>query len=357
VTAVRRRDVVVRPFTDDDVPAAGRLLAERHAAHVRSRPLLSPRAAEPRQAQRMVQDLWSSPGADGVVAVDGGSAGDVVGYLVGTAKPGPAWGPNAWVEAAGHAVRSPDVVAALYAAAAERWVAEGRVAHYVLVPATDDDVLAAWSRLGFGGQHVHGIRSTNRADDPGPAADTRVRRALADDVDALARLDLVLTEHQARSPVFSAAPVPRLGTLVDDWREGWSDDRFPTFVAVAADTDAGDGADADADAGEGAARGAEPPPGTVLGATTCCRLEESAMHTGPARVDGAAFLAFAAVFPEHRGRQVAASLTAAVLAWARAQGCAALVADWRSANVLSSRTWSGLGFTETFRRLHRSVGY
>jgi hypothetical protein len=45
------------------------------------------------------------------------------------------------------------------------------------------------------------------------------------------------------------------------------------------------------------------------------------------------------------------------LARAREQGCPALVADWRSANALSSRTWTGLGFTETFHRLHRSVGY
>ena len=34
-----------------------------------------------------------------------------------------------------------------------------------------------------------------------------------------------------------------------------------------------------------------------------------------------------------------------------------MVTDWRVTNLLSSRAWPALGFTETFLRLHRLVGY
>nr|MBA2359626.1 hypothetical protein [Actinomycetota bacterium] len=42
---------------------------------------------------------------------------------------------------AGHAVEEPEDARDLYGAAAGRWVEEGRVRHYAIVPATDDALL------------------------------------------------------------------------------------------------------------------------------------------------------------------------------------------------------------------------
>ena len=83
--------------------------------------------------------------------------GAVVGYLVGAPR-GASWGPNIWVEGAGHAVTEPEIVRDLYGAAAAGWVDEAPTSHYAVVPATDPALVDAWFRVGFGQQHVHAIR-------------------------------------------------------------------------------------------------------------------------------------------------------------------------------------------------------
>jgi GNAT superfamily N-acetyltransferase len=81
------------------------------------------------------------------------------------------------------------------------------------------------------------------------------------------------------------------------------------------------------------------------------------MDRGPARPDNAGFLGFAAVFPHARDTGAGRGLGEAIIRWAKEAGYDSIVTDWRSANLLSSRTWPRLGFTETFVRLHRHIGY
>ena len=47
----------------------------------------------------------------------------------------------------------------------------------------------------------------------------------------------------------------------------------------------------------------------------------------------------------------------AVIDWAHSAGKPSIVVDWRSTNLLSSRTWPRLGFDTTWYRLHRHVAY
>src|SRR5206468_11846391 len=103
------------------------------AAQRTAEPLLAPRFERVDEATRAVEDLWRVQGASGAVAV-AAPGGRVVGYLIGTPRPDRSWGPNTWVEPAGHAVAEPETARDLYAAAAAGWVAEGRTAHYVVVP-------------------------------------------------------------------------------------------------------------------------------------------------------------------------------------------------------------------------------
>jgi GNAT superfamily N-acetyltransferase len=147
------------PFTDEHLDAAGRLLAERHRTHRGVEPGLDKRYEDPAAAGGEVEALKGREGASGVAARAGG---DVVGFLIGTTRDA-SWGPNVWVEPAGHAASNPEVVRDLYAAAAEGWVADGRTFHYAMVPATDPTLVDAWFRLGFGHQHVHAIRETPAA--------------------------------------------------------------------------------------------------------------------------------------------------------------------------------------------------
>src|SRR5262249_33686134 len=138
------------------IPAAGVLLAERHRTHRLSCPLLPARYANESTAAAEIAATFELPDASGAVALQGGK---IVGFLLGAPKSSPAWGPNIWVDAAGHAAAEPELLRDMFALAAARWMEESRPAQYVLVPATDDQLLHTWYRLGFGQQQAHALRS------------------------------------------------------------------------------------------------------------------------------------------------------------------------------------------------------
>ncbi|GGM59358.1 hypothetical protein GCM10011608_50580 [Micromonospora sonchi] len=325
VPAVSR--VEIRPFEADDLTSCGALLATRHHQHRLAQPLLSPRFEATEAAIAELTAVFET-GASGAVAL---RAGAPVGFLLGAPKTSPLWGPNIWVEAAGQAVTDAEVMRDLYGIAATRWVDEGRTAHYVVVPAHDEELVRAWFRLGFGQQQAHAIRPAEKLATASLAGGLSVRRANRDDIPMLARLDLELPLHHGLSPTFSAG---RLGTIEEslaDWADDIDDPDYATFVAER--------------------------DGQVIGSAIGCALEKSSTHLGPARPENAGFLGYAAVFPHARGAGAGRALGTAVIDWAVDSGFDSVVTDWRVTNLLSSRTWPRLGFTETFLRLHRTIGY
>lgn len=317
----------VRPFTADDIAAAGGLLAQRHARHRLGCPLLSARYEDAGAAIAEVATAFAMARASGTFAVRDGAP---VGYLLGFPKPGGLWGPNVWVESAGHAAADGETLRDLYAVAAAGWVASGLTAHYALVPATDAELVRAWFRLGFGQQACHGLRGLPAQSPARPAALT-IRRAVPEDIPALAGLEVELPRHQSLAPTFSAAAVPSAQQAAGEWAEDFDDPSYTTFVAER--------------------------DGAVVGAAVGCALEKSGSHTSLARPDNAGFLGFAAVFPSERGHGAGRALGEAVLEWAAQAGFGCVVIDWRVTNLLASRTWPALGFAESFLRLHRLIGY
>ena len=126
--------------------------------------------------------------------------------------------------------RTPPLVRDLYAAAAARCVGEGLTSHYAMVPATDPALVDAWFRLGFGHQRLCAIRETPSTEPFLEVAGLGLRRAQRADIDALARLDIALPEHQTRSPVFSRLPLPDLDETRAAYEADFDDPRFTTFV-------------------------------------------------------------------------------------------------------------------------------
>jgi GNAT superfamily N-acetyltransferase len=311
--------MVIRPFSDDDLDAAAALLAERHERHRASEPLLPERpdfAAE----IRALRDR----GASGVV---GERDGRVVGYLLATRLSDEVWGPNAWVELAGHAVADAEDVRDLYAEAAAGWVEEGRIAHYVLAPASDTALVDAWFRLSFGQQHALGVRGLDASADPAVPDGVAVRNADTGDLEAIVALAPVLPQHQALAPVFSAGPHETEDELRAEVAKDLADERFGSLVAEV--------------------------DGKIVSSFFLVPIEESGTHSSLARVPGATLLAWAGTLPEARGTGAGLALTAASFAWAREHGYRAMVTDWRVTNLLSSRFWTRRGFRPTFLRLHR----
>lgn len=312
----------IRPFSDEFLDAAGELLAARHRAHRADEPLLPVLYEDPEAARAEVEALLDLEGASGTVALRDGT---VVGYLLGVRKD-ETWGANVWVELAGHAVREPEDLRDLYAAAARRWVDEDeRTRHYVLVPAADRTLLDAWSRVGFGQQHAYGIQTVPEGSWP-----EGVRLATEADVDALLDLDPLLSDHQAQSPVFARG-------LPKESRE----ELRAELLADLAKEEIGDLV-VERD-------------GRIVGAFQLVPVELSSVHSSLARPPGAALLGWAATDPAVRGTGAGVALTEAAFAWARGRGHETMVTDWRVTNLLSSRFWPARGFRTTFLRLYRHI--
>lgn len=318
--------VELLPFETEHVDEAAALLAERHRRHRLAQPFLPPRFEEPSAAAEEIAAILAGPGASGAVRLTGGR---LTGFLLGAAKPGEAWGSNIWIEAAGHAATDAESIRDLYGLAATRWVQEGRTAHYVLVPASEAELVSAWFRLCFGHQHSHAIRPPGGTGEP-PGA-VKVRIAARDDIPVMARLDAALHEHQYKAPTFtSVAPRP-LAEYESEWLEDFDDPSYTAFVAEHG--------------------------GQVIGAAIGCSVEKSSIHKGMSRPDNAGFLGFAAVLPHARRIGAGRALGQAVIEWSAAAGFGCVVTDWRATNLLSSRAWPALGFRESFVRLHRHIGY
>ena len=317
----------IRPLAIDDLGDAAALLADRHRRHRLAEPLLDPAFEDPATARAAIEGELAAERAGGWVAE---RDGELVGYLIGQQKAA-SWGANVWVEAAGHAAMDPSVLRELYAVAAAAWVGEGRTNHHVLVPATDGDLVDAWFTLDFGQQHLHAIREV-----PGPAfaivprSELIIRSKTREDLDPLAELELVLPTHTRLSPVFSPIEVPSFEEARADLESDYDDPKYTYFVAEHERK--------------------------VVGAAIGCNIEISSSHQGPNRVAGAAFLGFAAVFPDARGLGAGRALGEATLAWSRDAGFESIQTDWRSTNLEADRTWRALGFRPTFRRLHRMIG-
>ena len=308
----------IQPFSDQHLDDAAKLLAERHRRHREAEPLL-PASVDFRAE---IEAIWRTDAVSGAAAVRGG---ELVGYLLGAPRDDAVWGPNVWVEAAAHAAVEAETVRDLYHLAATRWVDEGRTRQYVLVPATDAELVDAWFRLSFGAQHAHGIREVP---DGGGYPDG-VREATEDDVEAMVELSPLLSRHQALAPVFGGH---REHTDEEIRKDILEDLASPDVGNLLAEVD-----------------------GRVVGNFVVVPATATTMHTGLARPENAAFLGFAITAPDARGSGAGVALTDGCVAWARERGFDTMITDWRVTNLLSSRFWPRRGFRETFLRLYRSI--
>lgn len=314
------------PFADEHLEAAGRLLAARHARHREGAPLLPERFAEPGTAQEEVAAAWQADGASGAAALRGGK---LVGFLVGAPRDSSIWGENVWVEAAGHAVEEPEDARDLYAGAAGRWVEEGRRRQYVLLPASEEGLVDAWFRLGFGQQQAHGLQAVPPQSDIRLPDGVEIREPREEDIEELIAVDLALPAHQGAAPVFSGLPLPTENEVRDEWRATVDGNDEEVLVGYR--------------------------DGRPLACWSLVAAEDSYHYHGLMLPERAYYLAFASTVPEARGTGIGVALTDASLASAAAGGYEAMVTDWRVTNLLASRFWPKRGFSTVFSRLYRSI--
>ncbi|MEX2547939.1 MAG: GNAT family N-acetyltransferase [Chloroflexota bacterium] len=317
----------IREFTTESVLEAARLLSERHRHQRRATFALDRKYEEPAATREQVAALFEREAASGAIVLVHGRA---TAYVLGTRRADATWGPNVWIEDAGMAGTDIEGIREAYAAAAGRWFDEGRTSHFVVVPASDAREIEAWFSLGFGRQQVHALREPVwREFVPSLAEGLSVRRATRADFPVLAELDVALPTHQTGSAVFSRLPIPTIEESLADLEADFDNPSYATFVAEHS--------------------------GRVIGAAIGCSLELSPGHTPIMRPRSAGFLGFAAVLPGGRGLGAGRALGETVMCWSRDEGYEWVATDWRSTNLLASRTWTALGFKPTFFRLHRAI--
>lgn len=319
--------LAVRAFEPGDLDSAAALLADRHRRHRQAEPLLDPAYESVPGARNEIEKLLADPTASAWVALRGDR---LDGYLLSTAKSDATWGGNVWVEPAGHAASDGASIRELYRVAADEWVARERFNQHVLVPASDSMLVDAWFGLDFGQQHLHAVREIPPPDfGVVPRSELVIRRATRDDIPVLAELELVLPRHMVGAPVFSTLAIQPIEDIRAEL-EGDFDDPKYTWLVVEHE-------------------------GSVVGDAIGLSLEHSPGNSSLIRPASAGFLGYAAVLPEARGLGAGKALGEAIMAWSRDAGYGAVATDWRSTNIEADRSWRGLGFRPTFRRMHRYV--
>jgi GNAT superfamily N-acetyltransferase len=310
------RGLEFRPFADEHLGDAAKLLAERHRRHRAAEPLLP----EVPDFAAEIEREWRADGAAGVFASRGGKP---VAYLV--ARPMPYARDATWMLAgvAGHAIEGdPETIRDVYAAAAAAWTEAGHTRHGVFVPASDRELVDRWFRLCFGASGVLAMRETG-AEEPVDAGVT-IRGGTADDVEDAARLEREMSGAMLPSPSFSDHAPPPADEVVEEWRGTWDDDTYAHFVAERE--------------------------GRIVGNILLYRRPPD-LRVPVDSID----LAQASTEPSARGSGVGRALTAHVLTWAQEHGYPTMTTDWRMTNLFASRFWPRRGFRETFLRLYRSI--
>jgi GNAT superfamily N-acetyltransferase len=290
-------DVEIRPFSDEHLDAAAALLAERHARHLATEPLLA----------RDV-DFRAQLGGEGVVALRNG---ELRAYLIArTTKE------DAFVDFAGCAAAEPELLRDLYAALAPEWE---RDRHRVYVPASDAALVDVWFRLAFGLQFTLAVR------EPVPGHGDGVRLGRREDIDVVVRLEHAFTDHLRDPPSFSGRERVSDEEIRADWQDTWDDERF-THLVVERDAD-------------------------VVGHALLYRRDMGDLRVPTNSID----LALVVTLPEVRGTGAGSALVAEALGWAYERGFGAVTIDWRVVNLLADRFFRARGFRPTFVRLYRRV--
>jgi len=201
----------IRPFTEQDMDAAARLLAERHRTDRTRMPALSARFDDPSAVRPQIAADWSRPIARGVAATRGD---ELVGFLIGTVSlPSTAWyggfqpRRSGQISYAGYAAAGPEpyeTCRQMYAALAPFFVQHGAFSHEIEVNAGDETAMKAWCSLGFGQISTLAVRDTtpvDAADAPSPDH-IEIHRAGTEDIEVVMKLGDDLARHHNASPIF-----------------------------------------------------------------------------------------------------------------------------------------------------------
>jgi GNAT superfamily N-acetyltransferase len=322
--------IQVVPFSHRHVADAARLLADRHRRERTRTPELPAAFEDDSAALVALRDAgarWATRGV--AVMVNGQLRGYLLGTLemigAGNTDVGNSLVHSATIRVAGHAVSEGgafELYGEMYASLSGTWPKRG--SHTVDVIATDTDALGAWFALGFGQQSVLAVRGTSRVTGAGFDRSVEFRRADLTDLATVLRFHRELERHYQEAPMFHRAVASTDPDRRSCLARSLSDSKSPTWIAWRNDHPLGMVCLQD-----------QPPadplvmPAQSVSVSQCFTV------------------------PEARGLGIA--LLRHALGWARSEGYERCTATWLTANLLSARTCTALGFRPLQYRLSRTV--
>jgi ribosomal protein S18 acetylase RimI-like enzyme len=316
------------PFTEEMIPDAGKLLAQRHACNRTKLPLLPTRFEDPEVATKAVEVLWKEKLKSGYAAFRNGQ---MVAYLIGQTNTDP-WGRAGYVYLPGYATaesENPRMIQDLYTLLGDDWVKRGCFDHYLYISAADADVIAALFDLGFGKERVDALldfRSLTIPDVEAPAGVT-IRKASTGDNAHLGGLSNVIFHALGKAPYWHPTVPEDWDELYEGWSELADDKEWTIWLALEENNALG-----------------------MVGFRPEWE-EDTQMLASPRTV----YLSVAATKPEARGRGISTVLTWHGLEQARKEGFDICYTNWISPNLLASRFWPRFGFKDVAYRVSKKV--
>lgn len=315
-------------FTENLIPEAGRLLAERHARNRKSLSLLPARFEDPQVAVKAVETLWQKKQKSGYAALRNGK---MIAYLIGETI-SLSWGRSGYVHLPGYAIgqnESPAILQDLYALLGEDWVKTGNFNHYLYISAADGLILDALFDLGFGKERVDALMEFSSLEIPEikEPADVTIRKAGKGDNALLGSLSNVIFRALAKAPYWHPTVPEDWDELYEGWSELADDPEWTLWLALAGNK--------------------------ALGAVGFTMQKEADldMLASPHM----AYLSVAATAPQARGRGINTALSWHGLEQARKDGFEVCYTNWISPNLLASRFWPRFGFKDVAYRVAKKV--
>lgn len=319
----------ILPFTEDLLPQAGELLAQRHAHDRASFPILPLRFEDPNSAQDVIRASFRRENAGGFAALD---QGRLVAYLIGERVIDNLWGRSGWVRSPGCAYdpgTGAEIIRDLYAALGAQWVEYGIFTHFAQIPIGDPALVQAWFSLSFGVEQVHALADLDAMKPlfPQLPSGLEIVRAGASDRHDVADMSDVIWRTQVKAPVWGVM----MPEAIRETTAGWAGlvDEADVTVWLARQNRQVVGI-----------QGYWPAEAT----SNDLHFAERCLH-----------LSVAGTRAEARGQGINTLLTQHGLAYAHANGYRVCETDWRSTNLLSSRFWPRQGFQPVLYRLARRI--
>lgn len=316
-------------FTEEMIPEAGQLLAQRHKHNRASISLLPARFEDPAVSTKAVETIWKKKFRTGYAAFRDGK---MTAYLIGDFV-NQAWARCGYVYLPGYALAEGESILTLqdlYVLLGDDWVKKGIFSHGLYISAADTHIIDALFSLGFGKERIDGLMDLRTLVIPEIElpSDITIRRAVPGDNDHLGGLSHIIMSSLANAPYWHP-------TVPEDWeelREGWAElaDEKDWTVWMALENNK-----------------------EVLG-TIAFHAEDEGdveMLVSPRTTT----FTVAATKPEARGRGVGTALTWHGLAQVQREGYEICYTDWISPNLPASRFWPRFGLKDAAYRLSKRI--